>query len=273
MTIDQLKVRVLETGVMEADMAWLLLKPGRIIADRNNKERQREWGEIPTHAVLIEHPEGRILWDTGVPRDWSSRWQESGMDNFFPVKTDASSASGFLDSSLAQVGLEPSDIDLLILSHLHLDHAGNARLFDNGKTKIVANRKELEGVKEIMGPHLGGHLKADFEGLNIDAIEGDTEIVPGVSVIDTPGHTWGTMSLQVDLPEDGTKIFTSDAVYLRDSFGPPAVGAAVVWNNLLWLESVEKLRRIQERTNAEMIFGHESEQTSQIRWAQQGHYQ
>lgn len=39
---DQLKVRVLETGVMEADMAWLLLKPGRIIADRNNKERQRE---------------------------------------------------------------------------------------------------------------------------------------------------------------------------------------------------------------------------------------
>ena len=39
---DQLKVRVLETGVMEADMTWLLLKPGRIIADRNNKERQRE---------------------------------------------------------------------------------------------------------------------------------------------------------------------------------------------------------------------------------------
>ncbi len=50
---DQLKVRVLETGgVMEADMAWLLLKPGRIIADRNNKERQREWGRNPNPCSL-----------------------------------------------------------------------------------------------------------------------------------------------------------------------------------------------------------------------------
>jgi N-acyl homoserine lactone hydrolase len=273
MKANQLKVHVLETGVMEADMAWLLLKPGRIIADRNDKERRREWGEIPTHAVLIEHPEGRILWDTGVPRDWASRWEASGMHNYFPVKTDPLGDSGFLDSSLAQLGLEPADIDLLILSHLHLDHAANARLFDNGKTRIVANRKELDGIRGIVGESSGGHLKADFEGLHIGAIEGDTEIVPGVSVIDTPGHTWGTMSLQVDLPEDGTKIFTSDAVYLKDSFGPPAVGAAIVWNNLLWLESVEKLRRIVEQTDAEIIFGHESEQLDQIRWAREGHYQ
>lgn len=273
MARNQLRVHVLETGVMEADMAWLLLKPGRIIADRDNKERKREWGEVPTHAVLIDHPEGRILWDTGVPRDWSTRWEPSGMDNYFPVKTDPLGTSGFLDSSLAQLGLTPDDIDLLILSHLHLDHAGNARLFDNGKTRIVANRKELEGVRGIVGESLGGHLKADFEGLHIEAIEGDSEIVAGVSVIDTPGHTWGTMSLQVDLPEDGTKIFTSDAVYLRDSFGPPAVGAAVVWNNLLWLESVEKLRRIAERTDAEIIFGHEADQRGQIRWSPEGRYE
>ncbi|MEV7135595.1 N-acyl homoserine lactonase family protein [Arthrobacter sp. NPDC093128] len=273
MAANQLKVHVLETGVMEADMAWLLLKPGRIIADRHNKERKREWGEVPTHAVLIEHPEGLILWDTGVPRDWASRWASSGMHEYFPVTTDTQGESGFLDSSLAQLGLAPTDIDLLILSHLHLDHAGNARLFDNGKTRIVANRKELEGVRGIMGDSSGGHLKADFEGLPIEGIEGDTEIVPGVSVIDTPGHTWGTMSLQVDLPDDGTKIFTSDAVYLEDSFGPPAVGAAIVWNNLLWLESVEKLRKIAERTDAEIIFGHETAQVDQIRWAPAGHYQ
>lgn len=270
---DRMKVHVLETGTMEADMTWLLLKPGRIIADRHDKEKKREWGDIPTHAVLIDHPEGMILWDTGVPRDWEKRWQPSGFVDYFPVKGDSSGESDYLDLSLAQLGLAPEDIDIVVLSHLHFDHAGNARMFNNGRTRILANRNELEGVRGITGDSLGGHLKVDFDGLNIEAIDGDTTIVPGVSVIDTPGHTWGTMSLMVDLPEDGTKIFTSDAVYLRDSFGPPAVGAAIVWNNLLWLESVEKIRRIAEKTNAEVIFGHDAGQLTELRLAPTGLYQ
>lgn len=81
------------------------------------------------------------------------------------------------------------------------------------------------------------------------------------------------MSLMVDLPNDGTKIFTSDAVYMSDSWGPPAVGAAIVWNNLAWLESVEKLRRIAQDKDAEVIFGHDEGQAADtIRWAPEGYY-
>ena len=268
---DEMRVHVLSTGVMETDLTWLLLKGGHTIRDRHHKNDPVGWGDCPTHAVLIEHPEGRILWDTGVPRDWEQRWAPTGFHDFFPVR-EPSDGPGYLDSSLAQLELTPDDIDILVLSHLHFDHAANAKMFDNGKTRIIANSKEIEGALGIEGYSQGAHILSDYDGLKFDAVSGDAEIVPGVSVIETPGHTWGTMSLQIDLPKEGTKIFTSDAVYLGESWGPPAVGAAIVWDNLAWLESVEKLRSIADKTGAEVIFGHDAEQAKTLRYAPNGYY-
>ena len=256
-----INLRVLSTGLVEADYTWLILKPGMTIADRHEKELPRTWGEVPTHAVLIEHPEaGRILWDTGVPRDWEERWAPPGIHDYFPVANDPNAKEGFLDFALDQLELVSTDIDILILSHLHIDHAANAMMFNNGKTRVIVSADELEGATAFPGPFQGSHIKSDYVGLPFETVSGDVEIAPGVKVIQTPGHTWGTMSLLVDLPEDGPKIFTSDAVYMSESWGPPAVGAAVVWDNVRWFESVEKLRAIAEKTGAEVIFGHDAHQ-------------
>lgn len=268
---NDMKLHVLSTGVMECDHTWLLLQGGTTIVDRHSKSSPAAWGECPTHAVLIEHPEGRVLWDTGVPRDWETRWAPTGFQDFFPVQEEIT-GPGYLDSALAELDLEPGDIDILVLSHLHFDHAANVKMFDNGKTRIIAGSDEIAGVKSILGVSQGAHLVSDFDGLNIEGVSGDAEILPGITALATPGHTWGTMSLQVDLPVEGTKIFTSDAVYLGASWGPPAVPAAIVWDNLKWLESVEKLRGIAERTNAEVIFGHDAEQRKQLKLAPSGYY-
>ncbi|MEU0466043.1 MULTISPECIES: N-acyl homoserine lactonase family protein [unclassified Amycolatopsis] len=262
------KVHLLKTGTMECDQTWLLLKPGATITDRSNTRKEAVWTTCPTHAVLIEHPDGRILWDTGVPQDWETRWAPTGLQEFFPVQEGTS----YLQDSLAALELTPDDIDVLVLSHLHFDHAANAKLFAGGKTRIIVNANEHEGALGIDGPFKGAHLKADYEGIDYELVSGDAEIAPGVSVIETPGHTWGTMSLRVDLPEAGTKIFTSDAVYLGESWGPPAVGAAIVWDSVRWLESVEKLRRIAEETNAEVIFGHDPEQAAKLPFAPDGYF-
>lgn len=265
----EFKAHLLRTGVMEADATWLLLKPGKVIRDRSHKNDPVVWTQVPTHAILIDHPEGKILWDTGVPRDWAERWAPTGLQEFFPV-IDPVDGPGYLDTSLAELGLGPDDIDILVLSHLHFDHAANAKMFPNAK--VIVHADELAGVKTIEGDFAGAHLLSDFQGLPMDTVSGDTELVDGVTLISTPGHTWGTMSLQLDLPDQGTKIFTSDAVYLSDSWGPPAIGAAIVWDNLKWLESVEKLRGIAERTNAEVIFGHDGEQAKTLPFAPNAYY-
>jgi glyoxylase-like metal-dependent hydrolase (beta-lactamase superfamily II) len=67
-------------------------------------------------------------------------------------------------------------------------------------------------------------------------------------------------------------IFTSDAVYMKASYGPPPVGAAIVWDNQAWLRSVDKLRGIAERTDATLVFGHDPDQWSQLRFAPEGSY-
>ena len=158
------------------------------------------------------------------------------------------------------------------MSHLHFDHAGNVQQFASSGARLICHEKEYEFANGFDGPFLGAHVKTDYRGIKFETVSGDTEIVPGVTVLETPGHTPGCMSLQLDLADSGTMIFTSDAVYMKASYGPPPVGAAIVWDNQAWLRSVEKLRGIAERTDATLVFGHDPDQWSQLRFAPEGSY-
>ena len=79
------KVHVLDCGAMSCDLTWLLLKPGRNIRPRAEKDKPVEWYPCTTHAVVVETPAGRMLWDTSVPRDWETRWAPTGLQEFFPT--------------------------------------------------------------------------------------------------------------------------------------------------------------------------------------------
>lgn len=264
------KVSILHCGNLHADLTWLLLKPGVTIRGRGEKDAPTPWSEVPTHAVLVETDAGRLLWDTSCPRDWEERWGPTGLQDFFPY--DAVGEDEYLDSRLNQLGVGLDEIDYVVLSHLHFDHAGNAGMFKNTNAKLVCSDIEKDFAFGFEGPFTGAHLKADYEDLNFETVSGDTEFLPGVTLLQTPGHTAGCMSMQVDLPDTGTMIFTSDAVYMGDSFGPPTTPAAIVNNLEQFYQSVEKLREIQQRTDATMVFGHDPEQIHELRTAPKGHY-
>lgn len=266
-----IKLHVLDCGAMSCDLTWLLLKAGRTIRPRGEKDRPVEWYSCTSHAVVIETPEGRLLWDTSCPRDWETRWEPTGLQEFFPY--DQVSESEYFDSRLGQIGLGVGDIDFVVASHLHFDHAGNMQMFKGSNARLICNDKEKEFAFGYDGPFNGAHLKADYEGLEFETVSGDTEILPGVTLIEAPGHTPGTMSMRVDLAQSGTMIFTSDAIYLGDSYGPPASPAAIVNDLGAWYASVEKLRRIAETSNAEMIFGHDAAQLRSMKLAPAGFYE
>jgi N-acyl homoserine lactone hydrolase len=264
------KVHVLDCGAMSCDLTWLLLKPGRSIRPRSQKDKPVEWYPCTTHAVLVETDEGTMLWDTSCPRDWETRWEPTGLQEFFPY--DQVGDEQYLDVRIGQLGLSPEQIDTVVLSHLHFDHAGNVRAFAETGARLVCNDKEKEFAFGFDGVFAGAHLKTDYEGLEFETVAGDTEYLPGVTLIEAPGHTPGTMAMKVDLAETGTMIFTSDAVYMGDSYGPPATPAAIVNDLSAWYASVEKLRGLAERTNATVVFGHDAEQLRSLRLAPTGHY-
>jgi glyoxylase-like metal-dependent hydrolase (beta-lactamase superfamily II) len=78
--------------------------------------------------------------------------------------------------------------------------------------------------------------------------------------------------MQVDLPDSGTMLFTSDAIYMGDSYGPPSTPAAIVNDLSAWYSSVEKIRGIAEKTDATVVFGHDAEQLRSLRLAPTGSY-
>lgn len=266
-----MRLHVLDCGAMSCDLTWLLLKPGRSIRSRAEKDRPVEWYPCTTHAVLVETAEGTLLWDTSCPRDWETRWVPTGLQEFFPY--DQVTEEQYLDARLGRLGVRPEDLDYVVLSHLHFDHAGNVRMFASTGARLVCNDKEKEFAFGFPGAYSGAHLKADYEGLEFETVSGDTELLPGVTLIEAPGHTPGTMAMRVDLPESGTMIFTSDAVYMGDSYGPPATPAAIVNDLAAWYASVEKIRTIAERGDAKVIFGHDAEQLWAMRRAPDGFYQ
>lgn len=264
------KLHVLDCGAMTCDLTWLLLKPGRSIRPRQEKDRPVEWYDCATHAVLVETPEGRLLWDTSCPRDWEQRWEPTGLQDFFPY--DKVTEEQYFDSRLAQLGVGLDQIDYVVMSHLHFDHAGNVGLFKDTGARLVCNDKEKEFAFGFDGLFTGAHLKTDYEGLEFETVSGDTEILPGVTLIEAPGHTPGTMAMRVDLPESGTMIFTSDAIYMGDSYGPPATPAAIVNDLGAWYASVEKIRGIATESDATVVFGHDVAQMQSLRKAPEGFY-
>lgn len=267
---DKIKVTILPTGTMHADLTWLLIDPQRM-ATRSNPGKQRDWVPVPTHVVYIEHPDGtKLLWDAGVPRDWEQRWGPTGLDQFFPV--DEVTDDMWLDSRLKQLNVDPGDIDYLLLSHLHMDHAANAKMWQDTGTKIVVDEAEKQGAFSFDGYNKGAHIKSDYDGLELDTINEDTELLPGVTLLRTPGHTWGTLSLQVDLADSGTMLFTSDSLYLRESYGPPPIAAGIVYDTVAWFESVEKIRGIEEKTGATIVFGHAADQMAELRTGPGNYY-
>ncbi len=117
-------------------------------------------------------------------------------------------------------------------------------------------------------------MKRDYilDGLKWVKLPGDTQVMEGVWLLEVPGHTWGTMCLMVDLPHTGTMIFTSDAAYMRESYGPPPAGAAIVWDSLGWLNSIERIRGFANLKDAMLIFGHDPNQIKQLRLAPEAFY-
>ena len=142
-------VSILPCGAMTADLTWLLLAPGRAIRNRQNKHLPAEWVDVPTHCVLVDTPDGKLLWDTSCPRDWEQRWAPTGLQDFFPY--EKVSDDEYLDSRLKQLGLAPGDIDW---GQLHPDAGAHAGQHVDADRPARDRHDDLHGRRGLHGREL-----------------------------------------------------------------------------------------------------------------------
>lgn len=215
-------------------------------------------------CYLIEHEEGRLLWDSGLPIEFAGR----GIVDRRPgtwLRYDVS-----IVDQLAALDLTPQDIDYLALSHFHFDHVGGADAFADS-TLLVQQAEYEAAFAPQQGTGVGGYDSALFSALESSErvlLNGDHDVFSDgtVRIISTPGHTPGHQVLLVALAETGPVMLSGDLYHFEESRAwgrVPAFNADAEQT----LESMNKVEMLLEDTAATLWIEHNLELANRLRKA------
>ena len=210
-----------------------------------------ERAQIPITCYLVRTGDALLLFDTGLsPR---------ALPGLLRTDPDARfTDEDLLVNRLGVLGVAPADIDLVVLSHLHYDHAGGAHLFP--KAELVAQKDEYSYAHYPASFFEPFYYRKNFDlpGYRWRLLDGDTELAPGLTALRTDGHTPGHQSLLVQLPRTGPVILTGDACYWLEHAQRHRV-PGVVWNPTLALHSIKRITTLARLLGARIFPGHDPE--------------
>lgn len=217
---------------------------------------------IPVASYLIRLDDDRLaLIDTGMSRlhikDPDATWSGKPQAAMLSVVMRPEDS---LLYRLSQLDIAPQDIDFVINTHLHFDHAGNNDLLE--RATFFVQREQYEVAKDNPSyPNQYWNLPA----LSYELLDGERELFTGVRVIPTPGHTPGHQSVILSLPESGTLIICGDAVYCQANYDHDA------WDSQADPETAREsamgLLALARAEDAQMFYGHDREQALEMKWA------
>jgi N-acyl homoserine lactone hydrolase len=197
--------------------------------------------EWPVHGFVVTHPGGAVLVDTGVggPQEWLDDWRVVNRS---------------VADALAELDMTPGDIDLVINTHLHFDHCGQNAVFPHAACYL--QRAEL-ACTERESPELYGWF--GFMNARFELLDGDAEVLPGLTVIATPGHTDGHQCVVVQSADGSSDLLIGDAAYTPRTYaGPPddRLPAGQASDPAAWRRS---LQRIHDTSAARVHFCHHTD--------------
>jgi N-acyl homoserine lactone hydrolase len=222
---------------------------------------------IPVNAFLIRLPDRRlVLVDTGMSRlhvaDPEVTWRgHPNAASLLPVMRKEDS----LLFRLAQLEVAPQDIDFVINTHLHFDHAGNNDLL--GRATFFVQRDQYEQARD--NPSFPNQYW-NLPSLSYELLDGPVTLFDGVEVVPSPGHCHGHQSVVLRLAETGTVILCGDAVYCQDNYDHDTWGGQADPQRAR--ESAFLLRRLADERQALMIYGHDPAQLPTLLRAPEASY-
>jgi N-acyl homoserine lactone hydrolase len=206
------------------------------------------------NCYLIKHSQGWFLWDTGIPDAVAA--MPNGLAPADP-KAVTWRRPKTLASQLEDLGLKPSDIKGMAVSHTHPDHIGNVEMFPT--TMLYVQKAEHEWP--------GADNKPRFKPEHpVTLLEGDRDVFGDGSlvIISTPGHTPGHQSLLVKLPKTGEVVLSGDAVHFKSNWENRRVPANNTSKDQT-LASMQKIADTLEKDKAQLWINHDKAQRDTLK--------
>ena len=206
------------------------------------------------NCYLIKHSQGWFLWDTGIPDAVAG--MQKGLVPADP-KAVTWHRSQTLAAQLGQLGVKPSDIKAMAISHTHPDHIGNVEMFP--KAMLYVQKAEYDWPGADNAPR----FKPEHP---VTKLEGDHDVFGdgSLTILSTPGHTPGHQSLLVRLPHTGAVILTGDAVHFKSNWENRGVPVNNVSKDQT-LASMQKLSDIMTKEKAQLWINHDKAQRDTLK--------
>lgn len=210
---------------------------------------------LNVYAYLIEHPKGLILVDTGWHTDMRYNQYEALGDFHFKINKAFLPKGQSIDEHLSVMDLKPSDLDYVLLTHLHTDHVSGVKLVADAK-KILVSQRELADAE---GPLAASYEQSMWKGVKIDTFDlEDTGYGPhgksfnlfddgSVKLVSVAGHTNGLCAVEVS-NEDNFVLLTGDAAYAVKSW-KEMIQPGVMANPENGMKSLAWIKEMSEKPN------------------------
>lgn len=202
-------------------------------------------------SFLIRTSDKNILFDAGMHYDVATHLKKQGR----PISVREEDC---LPARLKQAaGLTLADIDMVILSHMHRDHTGWLGEFP--KAEVVCQKDDYTAAAIDPAPYcnpLTPQKSYSDRPIKWRLIEGDQEVLPGLTVFLTPGHSKGHQALLVQLPESGPMLLVGDAVLDLPCLEKEII-PGVYDNRTEALRSLRKIKALAKVTGARVIPSHD----------------
>jgi len=231
--------------------------------------------DIPVNCYLIHHSQGYFLWDTGIS-DRVAELPNGWLPTNTPGKDILWTRAKTLSAQLKQLGVGPSDIKYIGISHTHPDHIGNIEEFP--QTTVMIQKAEYDF---FFGTGKSGGAVLPAEALTVPPgdptprfskdhpvklVQEDQDVFGdgSIMIISTPGHTPGHESLLVHLPKTGWVLLSGDAVHLQtnwDNRRIPYFATMPQDQKFETLLSMQRMADLMSFYHAQLWINHEMEQS------------
>jgi N-acyl homoserine lactone hydrolase len=245
-----IKLYQVSSGELELDKGWLTA-----MRDVGKKIR------VPVAMYIIDHPRGLVLYDTGNNVAVSDGQCENYWGKLCKMSMPIQTRDQVIDKWLEKFGYKVEDVKYVVLSHLHLDHAGNMEMFPNA-THVV-QKVEMKTAWWPEKFQAAVFVLSDFDdarNFKYLQLDGDFDLFAdgSVVVLDTKGHTQGHQSLMVKLKNTGAVFLAGDAVYTPEN--EAGVIPGITWNTSASMQSIDRLKNLRDATAGELWYSHGIEQ-------------